>query len=195
MVIESQLISEAHSGLENTIENLVKNDREEEESLTRKHVVLSDELDELLQLVRLKEAEIAENKSQIENVEKRISDAVSVFNEARSSIDIKHENLKSEFIKVESENEALLAKQKAINEGFSSAEEKRKKMMELSSISSDEAKSCRSAIGLKKKLASFFLKSREDRVNFSKTEENILEDIQLLRQQISASRNALQVTN
>lgn len=193
MDIESQLISEARSGLENSIEDLVKNDREQKEMLMRKGVILAKELDELLELVRLKEAEIAENKSQIQDVEERISNVVSEFHETRSGIDMKHENLQAVLLKVESENEALMIKKKEIDEVMSSAEQKRRKLMELSAISSDEAKTCWDSVGLKKHLASFILKSREDRVRFSKTEEKILEDIQLLRQQISAARTALQV--
>ncbi|WOL12027.1 hypothetical protein Cni_G20791 [Canna indica] len=190
--VESQLISEAHSRLENVIEDLVKNDREEKEALAGKGVVLAKELDELLQLVRLKEAEISENKSQIKNVETRISDAISRFNETQSSIGIKHENLQSAILKVESENESLLRKQKETEQGISSAEQMSGKLMELAAISSSEGKSCQDSVRLKKNLASFILKSREDRFRFSKTEEKILEDIHMLRQQISASRTALQ---
>ena len=66
--------------------------------------------------------------------------------------------------------------------------------MELSEISSAEAKTCQDLVGLKKHLASLVLKSREDRVKFSKTEEKILEDIQILREEILAARTALQVS-
>ncbi|KAG6469848.1 hypothetical protein ZIOFF_070781 [Zingiber officinale] len=192
MNVESQLISEVQTGLENAIEDLVKHERAEKEILTRKGVILAKELDELLQLVRLKEAEIAENKSQIENVEERISNTVSLFNESRSSIETKLEDMQSASRKVESENEALVIRQKEINEVMCSAQKMRGKIMELSSVSSDEAKTYQDSVVLKKKLASLILKSREDRVRFSKTEENILEDIQILRQQISAARSALQ---
>ncbi|XP_042449353.1 myosin-2 heavy chain-like [Zingiber officinale] len=192
MNVESQLISEVQTGLENAIEDLVKHERAEKEILTRKGVILAKELDELLQLVRLKEAEIAENKSQIENVEERISNTVSLFNESRSSIETKLEDMQSASRKVESENDALVIRQKEINEVMCSAQKMRGKIMELSSVSSDEAKTYQDSVVLKKKLASLILKSREDRVRFSKTEENILEDIQILRQQISAARSALQ---
>ncbi|CAL9042100.1 unnamed protein product [Musa banksii] len=192
MDIESLLVSEACSGLENAIEDLVKNDREEKEMLTRKGVVLAKELDELRELVILKEAEIADNKCQMQDVEKRISNVVFKFHETQSTIVMKHENLQAVFLKGESEKEALLKKQKEIDENISLSEEKRKKLMELSEISSAEAKTCQDLVGLKKHLASLVLKSREDRVKFSKTEEKILEDIQILREEILAARTALQ---
>ncbi|URE35701.1 UvrB/uvrC motif [Musa troglodytarum] len=192
MDIESLLVSEARSGLENAIEDLVKNDREEKEMLTRKGVVLAKELDELRELVILKEAEIADNKCQIQDVEKRISNVVFKFHETQSSIVMKHENLQAVFLKEESENEALFKKKKEIDENISLSEEKRKKLIELSEISSAEAKTCRDLVGLKKHLGSLVLKSREDRVKFSKTEEEILEDIQILREEILAARTALQ---
>lgn len=195
MNVESQLISEVQTGLENAIEDLVKHERAEKEMLTRKGVILAKELDELLQLVRLKEAEIAENKSQIENVEERISNTVSLFNETRSSIETKLEDMQLAFCGVESENDALVIRQKEINESMCSAQKIRAKIMELSSSSSDAAKTYQDSVVLEKKLASLILKSREDRVRFSKTEEKILEDIQILRQQISAARSALQVSH
>uniref|UniRef100_A0A804KL67 UVR domain-containing protein n=1 Tax=Musa acuminata subsp. malaccensis TaxID=214687 RepID=A0A804KL67_MUSAM len=165
MDIESLLVSEACSGLENAIEDLVKNDREEKEMLTRKGVVLAKELDELRELVILKETEIADNKCQIQDVEKRISNVVF---------------------------KGIVKKKKEIDENISLSEEKRKKLMELSEISSAEAKTCKDLVGLKKHLSSLVLKSREDRVKFSKTEEKILEDIQILREEILAARTALQ---
>ncbi|THU64997.1 hypothetical protein C4D60_Mb01t32480 [Musa balbisiana] len=192
MDIELQLISEAHSGLENAIEDLVKNDREEKEMLARKGVILEKELDELLELVRLKEAEIAENKSQIQDVDNRISNVVSKFHETQSIIDMKHKTLQEAFLKVESEDGALLIRKEEIDEVISSAEKKRRKLIELSAIASNEAKTCQDLLQLKKQLASFILKSREDRVRYSKTEEKISEDIQILRQEISAARTALQ---
>lgn len=195
MNVESQLISEVQTGLENAIEDLVKHERAEQEMLTRKGVILAKELDELLRLVRLKEAEIAENKSQIENVEERISNTVSLFNETRSNIETKLKDMQSAFCGVESENDALVIRQKEINEIMCSAQKTRRKIMELSSISSDAAKTYQDSVVLEKKLASLILKSREDRVRFSKTEEKILEDIQILRQQISAARSALQVSH
>ncbi|CAL9075245.1 unnamed protein product [Musa textilis] len=192
MDIELQLISEAHSGLENAIEDLVKNDREEKEMLARKGVILEKELDELLGLVRLKEAEIAENKSQIQDVDNRISNVASKFHETQSIIDMKHKTLQEAFLKVESEDGALLTRKEEIDEVISSAEKKRRKLIELSAIASDEAKTCQDLLQLKKQLASFILKSREDRVRYSKTEEKISEDIQTLRREISAARTALQ---
>ncbi|XP_010927486.2 uncharacterized protein [Elaeis guineensis] len=190
--IESCLTSEARLGLEHAIDSLVEDDKKEKEMLKRKGDILAKELDELLTLVRLKEAEIAENNSQIQEVESRISNVVTEFHETQSSIDSKHDNLQATLLKVESESEALLVKKKEIDEFMYLAEQKRLKLIELASVSAGEAKTCLDLVGLRKSLASSFLKSREDKARLAKTEEKILEDIQILKQQISGSRTTLQ---
>ncbi|XP_072978510.1 uncharacterized protein [Typha angustifolia] len=192
MEIESQLVCEAHLGLEEAIEHLVEDDRREKYMLRSKGDILAKELGELLELVRLKEAEIAENDSQIQEVQKRISGVVAEFHMTQSSIDMKRDNLQAAQSKMASENAALVMKRKEIDDFVSVAEQKRSKLMELANVSSDEAKSCQNFVELRRSLASSIVKSRQDRVKFVKTEEKILEDIQILRQQISAARTSLQ---
>ncbi|XP_072993101.1 uncharacterized protein [Typha latifolia] len=192
MEIESQLVCEAHSGLEEAIEHLVEDDRREKYMLKSKGDILAKELGELLELVRLKEAEIAENDSQIQEVQKRISGVVAEFHMTQSSIDMKRDNLQAAQSEMASENAALVMKRKEIDDFVSVAEQKRSKLMELANVSSDEAKSCQNFVELRRSLASSIVKSRQDRVKFVKTEEKILEDIQILRQQISAARTSLQ---
>ncbi|ONK68805.1 uncharacterized protein A4U43_C05F16210 [Asparagus officinalis] len=192
MGIESQLVSEARSGLENSIEHLVEDDRKEVELLRTKQGIFSEELDQLLALVRLKEAEIAENDSQIQKVEKKISDVISDFHETQENIKMKHENLQLSLSKLESEHEALSTKKKEIDEFILQAQQKSSSLQELASVSLDEVRTCQNWVGLRKSLASSILKSREDKVKFAKIEERILEEIQILRQQISSARTTLQ---
>lgn len=132
MEIESCLISEAHlrlghaidSWLKMTRKKMVEDDKNEKEMLTRKGVILAKEMDELLTLVRSKEAEIVENNSQIQEVENKISNAVSEFHETQSSIDSKHDNLQAALLRVESESELLLVKRNEIDELIYLAETK-----------------------------------------------------------------------
>lgn len=191
--IRSQLVSEARSLLENSIEHLVENDRKEVEIFRKKQSILSKELDELLALVRLKETEIAENDSQIEKVEKKISEVICEFHGTQENIDTKHNDLQLSLAKLECEHESLSTKKKEIDEFITQAQQKRSKLRELARVSLDEVRSCQDLVELRKKLASSILKSREDKVKFAKTEETILEEIQILRQEISAARTTLQV--
>lgn len=193
MEIESQLVSEARAGLENSIGHLVEDDRKEVELLRRKQGILSKELDELLALVKLKEAEIAENDSQIQKVEKKITEVTSEFHDTRASIDAKHDDMQLSLSKLESEQEALSIRKKEIDEFILQAQQKRSELKELASLTLDEVRTCQEAAALRKSLALSILKSREDKVKFAMTEETILEEIQILRQQISSARNTLQV--
>lgn len=190
--IESQLIFEARAGLNDSIEHMVEDERKEQENLTRKKDILAKELDELLELVRLKQAEISENDCKIEQVEKRISDVFSEFHETRSNIDLKHENLQSALSKIDSEGETLRTRKKDMDEVFSLAQQKGLKLRELASLSLDEARTCQDMVGLRKTLASSILESREDKSSLGKIEQKILEDILVLREQTSAARTSLQ---
>ncbi|KAJ6809441.1 cingulin [Iris pallida] len=190
--IESHLISEARSGLENSVEHLVEDDRKKVDSLRIKRNILANELDDLLDLVRLKEAEIAENDSQIQAIDEKISNVINEFHGTQSSIDMTHNNLQLALSKIESETEALAIKKKDIDEFILLAQNKSSKLRELSNISLDEAKTCQDLVGLRKSVASSILKSREDKVELAKSEETILVEIQILKQQTSAARNTLQ---
>lgn len=191
--IESHLINEARSGLKDSIEILIEDDRKEKELLIEKRDALTDELDKLLVLVRLKEAEIAENNYKIEEVEKKIANVMSEFQTAQSSIDLKYDGLQRVCSQIEFESEALSLKKKEVDDFTSEMERKRSKLRELASVCANEAKACQELASLRKCLASSVLKSMQDKANLAKTEERILEDVKMLRQLVSASRASLQV--
>ncbi|KAJ0987165.1 hypothetical protein J5N97_005521 [Dioscorea zingiberensis] len=190
--IESHVINEAHHRLESSIEHLVEDDRQEKEMLQRKQETLAKELAELLAMVRMKEAEIADNNSKIQEVERRISNVVTEFCGTQSNIDNQFDDLQSSILKLESERGSLSIKKMEIDESVSKAEEKCSKLNKLASDSADEAKKFKNLVDLKKSFASSILKSREEKIRLAKTEEKILEHIQTLRQQNSSARNSLQ---
>ncbi|XXG57524.1 hypothetical protein AAC387_Pa03g4657 [Persea americana] len=190
--IESHLINEARSGLKDSIEILIEDDRKEKELLIEKRDALTDELDKLLVLVRLKEAEIAENNYKIEEVEKKIANVMSEFQTAQSSIDLKYDDLQRVCSQIEFESEALSLKKKEVDDFNSEMERKRSKLRELASVCANEAKACQELASLRKCLASSVLKSMQDKANLAETEERILEDVKMLRQLVSASRASLQ---
>lgn len=193
MDIEATLISDARSALDDYIEDMVKDDRGEVEGLMKKQVTLTNELDELLNLVRLKELEIAENESLIHESERKISEVVLESQERSSSVELKHDNLKSAVSRIDSEKEVLLSKKNEIDEFVSLEKQKCFNLRELANVALEEAKIYQDLVGLRKELASSFIKSREDKVQLVRTEERILEEIQVLKQQISSARTKLQV--
>ncbi|KAJ4963299.1 hypothetical protein NE237_023238 [Protea cynaroides] len=190
--IESLLLNDARSGFNDSIEELIKDDRRQKELLCEKQRKLTEELEELLTLVRNKEAEIAQNGSNIHAFEKRIADAVSGFHDIQLGIDMKYDNLKSALSRIESSTGALTIKKKEIDDFLSQEEERVARLRELAILSANEAKACQKIAGLRKNLVLSILKLREDKVRLAKTEERILEDVQLHRQEVSAARAYLQ---
>ncbi|XP_043713140.1 uncharacterized protein LOC122661707 isoform X1 [Telopea speciosissima] len=189
---ESLLMNDARLGFNDSIDHLIKDDRRQKELLCEKRQKLTKELEELLTLVRHKEAEIVQNDSNIHAVEKRIADAVSGFHDVQLSIDMKYDNLKSALSRMESSCGVLSIKKKEIDDFLSQEEERVARLRELAICSANEAKACQKIVGLRKSLVFSILKLREDKVRLTKTEERILEDVQRLRQEVSAARASLQ---
>lgn len=193
MEVETQLVLEARSGLEGSIEHLVVEDKIEKDMLSKKGEILTEELAKLLELVRLKEAEIAENNARIHAVQERISGVVSRFHGSQSDIDLKLKSLKETQSKVDLETEALVLKKNEIDRFISLTKQKNSELREIIGDCSSEAKTCQQSVEIRRKLASSILKSREDRIGLLKMEEEILQDIQMLRQKITDARTSLQV--
>ncbi|KAL5667671.1 hypothetical protein ACJX0J_019892, partial [Zea mays] len=193
MEVETRLVLEARSGLEGSIEHLVEEDKLEKDMLSKKGEILTKELAELLELVRLKEAEIAENNARIHEVQERISAVVSRFHGSQSDIDLKLSSLKEDQSKVDLETEALLLKKNEIDKFITLTDQKDSELRDIIGACSSEAKACRQSVEIRRKLASSILKSREDRIGLLKMEEEILQVIQMQRQKITDARSTLQI--
>ncbi|KAI3695987.1 hypothetical protein L1987_78993 [Smallanthus sonchifolius] len=190
--IESDVISGARQVLDDSIDHVVKEDKQESELLHKKKKTLADELHELLALVKQKEAEIAENNSQIEKIEKKMAGAVYCFQDALSDMDLKSEKLQSNLSQLELENDDLSRKKKEIDDFFLQEEVRGLKIRELGRVSADEAGVYQEVINLRKSLIQFISKSREDKIRLATTEQKLFDDVQMLKQDISAVRASLQ---
>lgn len=190
--IESHVLSGACLVLDDSIEHAVKDDREESELLHKKKNMLAEELQELLALVKQKEAEIAENDSKIEKVEKRMADVVSSFQEAQSNIHSKSENLQLGLSQLELDSDALSRKKKEIDDYFLQEEARGSKIRELGRNSADEAGMYKEVVNLRRSLVQFISKSWEDKARLARTEQKLFDDVQMLKQDISAVRASLQ---
>ncbi|XP_051203192.1 uncharacterized protein [Lolium perenne] len=192
MEVETELVLSARSGLEGSVEHLIEDDKREKDMLSKKGDTLTVELAELLELVRLKEAEIAENNARIQEVQERISAVVSRFHGSQSDIDMKINSLQEAQNKIDQDTELLVLKKNEIDNFVSSTEQKDSDLREIINACSSEAKACQQSVELRRKLASSILKSRQDRIGLLKREEEISQDIQMLRQQTTDARTSLQ---
>ncbi|XP_076881724.1 uncharacterized protein LOC143529931 [Bidens hawaiensis] len=190
--VESDVISGARQGLDDSINQIVKEDKQKSQLLYKKLKILADELQELLALVKQKEAEISENNLQIEEIEKKMAGAVSNFQDALSDIDLKFKNIQLGLSKLELENEDLCRKKKAIDDFALQEEARGFKIRELAQVSADEASVHQEVINLRRSLIKFISKSREDKIRLATTEQKLFDDVQVLKQDISAVRASLQ---
>ncbi|KAK9059857.1 hypothetical protein SSX86_020561 [Deinandra increscens subsp. villosa] len=190
--IESDVLSGARQGLDDSVDHIVKEDKQECELLHKKKKILADELEELLALVKQKEAEIAENNSQIEEIEQKMAGAVSSFQGVLSDIDWKSEKLQSGLSQLQLENDDLSRKKKEIDDFALQEEGRGLKIRELGRVSADEAGVYQEVINLRKSLITFITKSREDKIRLATTEQKLFDDVQMLKQDISALRASLQ---
>ncbi|KAJ6336517.1 hypothetical protein OIU78_013000 [Salix suchowensis] len=190
--IESHFINEARLWVSDSIQHSVEDDSNEKEILCKKKDVLTKELDHLLDLVKQKEMEIAENDTKIKAVDERIAAVVSDFKEIQSSINAKFDDLQSRFSQMHLQSEALSTKRKEIDRLLIEEEERGAKLRELVRVSEDEAKVYQEVVVLRKSLKSSILKSREEKLRLAKTEEELTLEVQMLQQEVSAARGSLQ---
>ncbi|XP_076888317.1 uncharacterized protein LOC143538714 [Bidens hawaiensis] len=190
--IELDVISGAQKGLEDSIDQIVKEDKHKSQLLHEQQKILVDELRELLALVKQKEAEISKNNLQIKEVEKKMAGAFSSFKDALLDLDLKSRNIQSGLSELELENDDLCSKKREIVDFVLQEEAKWLKIRELAKVSADEASGHQEVINMRKSVIKFILKSREDKIRLAKTEQKLFDDVQMLKQDISAVRASLQ---
>ncbi|KAJ8772566.1 hypothetical protein K2173_027743 [Erythroxylum novogranatense] len=188
--IVSHLISDTRLLVHQSIQDSVEGDRNEKQFLLEEKELLANQLEELLSLVKEKEKELAVNNAKIQAVDERIALVVSGFQETQSSIDSKYDYLQSCLSQVHSETEALLMKRKEIDKFLAEEEACGAKLRELARVSESEAKEYEEEIQLRKTLMLSILKSQEDKLRLAKTEEKLIEDVQILQQEVCAARSS-----
>lgn len=190
--IESQLVNEARSALNDSVGHLVEDDVREKEVLSERKKAMAQELEKLLSLVRAKEAEIAENDSKIEAVNKRIAEVASGFKDVQTRIDVNFDKLQSFLSQLESEREALQKKKEEIDNLLSMGKSRGEELRKLAMAAADEANMYQENLGLRKALVISVLRVREEKLSLAKKEETVLTDVQMLKQEISVARASLQ---
>ncbi|CAH8291473.1 unnamed protein product [Eruca vesicaria subsp. sativa] len=189
--IESVIVDNVRLSLNDTLEGSVEQEMKEKEMLRKKKEHLSDELEELLALVKAKEKEIDENDSQIKAVEERINNVVSGYKELQTSMDKMFSDLQSGLSQIDTETEALSRKKKDVDEFVASEKERGAKLRELVSVSADEANDYEEVIKLRKTLMSYVSKTREERAKLVSIEEKLSEEVQRLQEEVSSTRESL----
>ncbi|CAJ1924173.1 unnamed protein product [Sphenostylis stenocarpa] len=190
--IESQFMNEARLELNNTIESSIQDDKREKEILCKRKDVLMAELNQLLALVKQKEKEIADNDSNLEDVENKINKVVSEFKEMQSGIDVKYNKLQSVLAQVKLETETLALKKGDIDNFLTQEEEMGARLREFARISTEEAEGYREIVKLRRSFMSSILKSREDKLTLAENEEKLSADVKSFQKEVSAARASLQ---
>ncbi|KAL0862416.1 hypothetical protein Bca101_041534 [Brassica carinata] len=189
--IESVIVDNVRLSLNDTLEGSVEQEMKEKEMLGKKKEHLSEELEELLALVKAKEKEIDENDSQIKAVEERINSVVSGYKELQTSMDKMFSDLQAGLAQIDTETEALSRKKKDVDEFVASEKERGAKLRELVSVSADEANEYEEVIKLRKTLMSYVSKTREERAKLVSIEEKLSEEVQRLQEEVSSTRESL----
>lgn len=191
--IESVIVDNVRLSLNDTLEGSVEQEMKEKEMLRKRKEHLSDELEELLALVKAKEKDIEENDSQIKAVEERINSVVSGYKELQTGMDKMFSDLQAGLSQVDAETEALSRKKREVDEFVASEKERGAKLRELVSVSADEANEYEEVIKLRKTLMSYVSKTREERAKLVNIEEKLSEEVQRLQEEVSSTRESLKV--
>ncbi|EOA22600.1 hypothetical protein CARUB_v10003267mg [Capsella rubella] len=190
--VESVVVDNVRLSLNGTLEGSVEEDMKEKEMLRKKKEQLSDELEELLALVKAKEKEIDENKLQIEAVEEKINNVVTGYKELQTSLDKMLSNVQEGLTQIDKETEDLTRKKKDVDEFMATEKERGAELRDLVRVSADEASEYEKVIELRKGLMSYVSKTREERAKLVNIEEKLSEEVQKLQEEVSSTRESLQ---
>ncbi|CAE6119992.1 unnamed protein product [Arabidopsis arenosa] len=189
--IESVVVDNVRLSLNGTLEGSVEQDMKEKEMLRKKKEHLSNELEELLALVKAKEKEIDENDLQIEAVEERINNVVTGYKELQTSMDKMLNDAQAGLTQIDKETEELSRKKKDVDKFMASEKERGAKLRDLARVSADEACEYEEVIKLRKGLMSYVSKTREERAKLVNIEEKLSEEVQKLQEEVSSTRESL----
>ncbi|CAL9231493.1 unnamed protein product [Arabidopsis halleri] len=189
--IESVVVDNVRLSLNGTLEGSVEQDMKEKEMLRKKKEHLSNELEELLALVKAKEKEIDENDLQIEAVEERINNVVTGYKELQTSMDKMLSDVQAGLTQIDKESEELSRKKKDVDEFMTSEKERGAKLRDLALVSTDEACEYEEVIKLRKGLMAYVSKTREERAKLVNIEEKLSEEVQKLQEEVSSTRESL----
>ncbi|CAH8272171.1 unnamed protein product [Arabidopsis lyrata] len=189
--IESVVVDNVRLSLNGTLEGSVEQDMKEKEMLRKKNEHLSNELEELLALVKAKEKEIDENDLKIEAVEERINNVVTGYKELQTSMDKMVNDVQAGLTQIDKETEDLSRKKKDVDEFMTSEKERGAKLRDLARVSADEACEYDKVIKLRKDLMAYVSKTREERAKLVNIEEKLSEEVQKLQEEVSSTRESL----
>ncbi|CAA7052014.1 unnamed protein product [Microthlaspi erraticum] len=189
--IESVIVDNVRLSLNDSLEGSVEQEMKEKEMLSKKKEQLSDELQELLALVKVKEKEIYENDFQIKEVEERISNVVFGYKELQASMDKMLDDVQTGLSQIDMETEALSRKKIEVDEFVASEKERGATLRELVSVSADEACQYEEVVTLRKTLMAYVSKTREERAKLVNVEEKLSEEVHKVQEELSSTRELL----
>lgn len=191
--LELNDVAKAKEELTKAIDNLTQSESEEKAALTEKRDKLSVELQDLLTLVKIKEAEIAECDEHIVDVDKRISSVAATFQSQKADLDAKLETLAISALKLEKDSNVVSEGRQGIEQLLAEAEEKSCRLENSARLAFDAGKAMREAVKLKKSIAVSMMLSRKKRTELAEKEKQAQTEAQLLRQSAASTRALLQV--
>eukprot|EP00249_Psilotum_nudum_P022886 c28678_g1_i1 orf=212-2986(+) len=189
---ELKAVEEANSEINKLIDGSIQAETEEKTLLVEKHCKLVKELDDLLELVRVKKEDIAENEKLIKGVEEKIHSIVARFENERLPLKADYEGLSVALQKLENESESLLAKKNEIETYLVHTEEEKGQLESFVKLAKKEAQMLENSMCIRRSVAVVALQSREKRASLAEKEKQDEEQVQALRQQASSIRVSLQ---
>lgn len=191
--LELSGVDEAKEELSTAIGALTQSESKEKAVLTEKRDQLDAELQELLRLVKMKEAEIAESDERIAEVDRKINSVAANFENRKADLDAELETIAITALQLEKDSSVVTEGRQGIEKLLSDAEEKRGRLANSARLAFDAGKAMRDAVKLKKSIAVSIMQSRKKRAELAEKEKQAQAEAQLLRQNASSARVLLQV--
>ncbi|KAG6550592.1 hypothetical protein Mapa_007845 [Marchantia paleacea] len=192
LTLSLRIIEEANAELDKVIGEGTKEETELKTSLTEQRSQLLSELEELLALVRKKEAEIADYDQRIQAVDEKMSSVVANFETQRSSLDAESKALAVSSLELDDEFKRIAAEKQGVDELLAEGEKEGLKLEKAARSASDAGCAVQEALKLKKAIATTTFFYKEKRSELAEKEKKALEEAQALRHESLSGRSSLQ---
>ncbi|KAL2642634.1 hypothetical protein R1flu_010221 [Riccia fluitans] len=192
LALSRRVLEEANAELDKIIGEGTKAETELKLSLTGQRSQLLSELEDLLVLVRKKEAEIADCDQQIAAVDEKMSAVLRNFETQRSSLDAEAKALEASSVEIEEEFNRIAVEKQGVSELLAAGEKEGQRLEGVARSAADAEGAVQVALKLKTSIATTTSFYKEKKAELVEKEKTAQEQAQALRQDSLSGRSSLQ---
>ncbi|KAL3695944.1 hypothetical protein R1sor_010020 [Riccia sorocarpa] len=192
LVLSRRVVEEANADLDKTIGEATNTETELKSSLTEQRSRLQSDLEDLLELVRKKEAEIADCDQQIAAVDGKMRAVLGNFETQRSSLEAEAKALEASSAELEEVFKRIAQEKQGVSELLAAGVKEGLRLEEVARSAADAEAAVQVALKLKTSIANTASFYKQKKAELAEKEKTAHEQAQALRKDSLSGRSSLQ---